>query len=130
MTPGFLSPSYPHTVILRKIKDSGGCPGDSLTLNCSVRSDVLEWYCTRDAHRTMDCRANVSKTITCYNQTLTPKFLKCVSTSVGTILTSLVEINISSYNTTWTCMNPENPSLNESIAVGVEGKPLYCEYFR
>ena len=106
-----------HVVILRDVGNPGGCPGDIRTFNCSVHNDVLEWYCTDAVHRTIDCMTNTSKTTTCYNQTLTPKSPECYS---GTI-TSSVEITVSFPGTTWTCMNPRNPTQNKSVTVTVEG---------
>ena len=124
----FLSPTCPHIVNLHEVGDSGGCPGDILTLNCSVHSNTLEWHCTDHNNRKIYCGSNESEllTVMCHSQTLTPKSHKCYLDN--TIITSVVEISISSESTTWTCMNPRVPSQNKSRTVGVEGKFPYCKY--
>lgn len=118
----FSSTTSTHIVILCDVGDPGGCPGDIRTLNCSVNNSALEWYCTDDVHRTIFCDTNDTavKTITCNNQTLTPKFHEC--NSDDTTITSVVEINVSSHNTTWTCINLAKPFLNESTVIKTEGK--------
>ena len=85
-----------------------------------MHNNAVEWYCSDDEHRTIVCGDSKVQPlpITCYNQTLTPKSHNC---SDG-IITSSVEINVSSSSATWTCMYPLNTSRNASITVRVEGK--------
>lgn len=85
-----------------------------------MHSYVLEWYCNDNEHIQIQCSSNDDDlmTVRCNDQTLTPRFHQCLPD----IITSVVEINISSNSTTWTCLNPLNPSLSESINASVEGE--------
>ena len=85
-----------------------------------MHNNAVEWYCSDDVHRTIVCLTNDIdvQPITCHDQTLTAKSHDCYD---GTI-TSLVEVNISSHSTTWICMMPQDPSINGSITVTMEGK--------
>lgn len=93
-----------------------------------MESNILEWYCTEDFIQIF-CNSNDDqlRTAVCHGQTLTPKSHKCYSNDA--IITSVVEINISSYKTTWTCMDPSESSVNDSIQVAVKSEFLQCEYF-
>ena len=108
-----------------EVESFGGCPGDTLTLKCSVQNYVLEWYCLDDWLQIF-CGNDAGQllSITCYNQTLTPVSHGCIPTDT---ITSVAEIQVF-YNTTLICMNPQNALANESISIIFEGESPFCEY--
>jgi len=100
-----------------------GCPGDSISLKCSMHSQHLVWKCPDGAERVIGCGddpANILPRI-CQNQTLILYFLhhNCTMITNQIVLTSFVKFNASTY--TLTCENPHDVSIQKTFTIPFEG---------
>ena len=112
-------------VTVEQVGDFGGCPGDPISLKCSVHSQRLAWKCPDGADRLVDCSNDPSDILprTCQNETTVVYFLhhNCPMISDQTVIMSFVKFNASIYSLTCEDAEDASTTTNEIFTIPFEG---------
>ena len=111
-------------VILQQVENTSGCPGDAITLQCSVHSTVLEWQCADGTYRLVQCSSTDIHPLECQNHEYNITLRDC-DTSNGNIITSFAKFIVTNYTTTLTCGDALNMSINKTRTISTQRKFPY-----
>lgn len=122
----FFSSLMHKIVTLHQAESASGCPGDTITLQCSVHSNALQWQCADGTYRVVQCSSANIRQLECQNHEFNVTLHDCDTDSSGTIITSLAKFILTNYTTTLTCGDALSMSINETTTLPKQRKYPHC----